>query len=281
MKRSSTAFDGFEEFEGSAQVTHVDSYTAGPYTDSVQLVTTMFETGESVSFVCSPLINHLQPVQCVWENTIVSMEPSHLTNPEATTVNLNFGGVDIDRFMCQLDGGPWEVCTSPRQVSRLAPGNHTFSVKGFYDDSFVPASSDAGSRHLLAHPAQSPAERYISWEIKPNFELPGEPAELNVTIPQEETLQYPITGSAANSLQCTVKAGSAFSPNCQRAGNKLLITVKTNSAPTNENGTYSAVLVLRDKTAEAVGVISELELNFKVNVWPQVRAHAVINHFRA
>jgi hypothetical protein len=40
------------------------------------------------------------------------------------------------------------------------------------------------------------------------------------------------------------------------------------------NGTYSAVLVLKDQTAHAAGVTSELDLNFTVNVMPQVHAHA-------
>jgi len=42
VKRSSNASDAFEGFEGSAEVTHIDSYTAGPYTDGVQLVTTIW-----------------------------------------------------------------------------------------------------------------------------------------------------------------------------------------------------------------------------------------------
>jgi len=242
----------------------------GPYTGDVQLVTTMLASGEKVSFFCSAVIDHLQPVECVWENSILSMQPSHLTNPEATTVRFDFEGVDIDQFECQLDSGDWKVCTSPHEESRLSPGNHTFSVKGVYDDTFVPASS--GRRHLTTQPAPNP--KSISWEVKPNFELPEVSAELNVTIPQEGTLRYPITTSTATALQCTVKQGEEITPNCQLAGNDLLISVRTLNPPLNIVGTFSTVLVLKDQTAHAVGVTSELELNFTVNVLPQVHARS-------
>jgi hypothetical protein len=108
--------------------------------------------------------------------------------------------------------------------------------------------------------------------VKPNFELPEASAELNVTIPQEGTLRYPITTSTATALQCTVKQGYFFTPNCQLAGNNLLISVRTLNPPLNIVGTFSTVLVLKDQTAHAVGVTSELELNFTVNVLPQVRS---------
>ena len=47
-----------------------------------------------------------------------------------TTESFAFAGAGADRFECRIDGGAYEPCASPRAVSGLQPGRHTFEVRG-------------------------------------------------------------------------------------------------------------------------------------------------------
>ncbi|KAK3285372.1 hypothetical protein CYMTET_7021 [Cymbomonas tetramitiformis] len=56
---------------------------------------------------------------------------------EATTVAFTFGGDDVVMFACQLDEGPMTKCTSPREVTWLVAGNHTFAVNATLESGVV------------------------------------------------------------------------------------------------------------------------------------------------
>ncbi|KAK3278103.1 hypothetical protein CYMTET_13942, partial [Cymbomonas tetramitiformis] len=56
---------------------------------------------------------------------------------EATTVAFTFGGDDVAMFACQLDEGPMTKCTSPREVTWLVAGNHTFAVNATLESGVI------------------------------------------------------------------------------------------------------------------------------------------------
>ncbi|MBO9666032.1 MAG: Ig-like domain repeat protein, partial [Bdellovibrio sp.] len=62
----------------------------------------------------------------------ITDKPNALTN--LSTAQFKFDGVDtgggsIDSFYCQLDGAAFTQCSSPRDLSGLTQGTHTFNVK--------------------------------------------------------------------------------------------------------------------------------------------------------
>lgn len=67
-------------------------------------------------------------VDTVAPDTALSGQPAALTS--ATTANLTFTSPDgTASFECKLDGSAWTACTSPRALTGLADGSHTFEVR--------------------------------------------------------------------------------------------------------------------------------------------------------
>jgi hypothetical protein len=62
--------------------------------------------------------------------TITGLTPSFSTT-QARTVTFFWGADDlISSFLCQMDSGPFEVCSSGKTYTALTEGTHTFRVRG-------------------------------------------------------------------------------------------------------------------------------------------------------
>ena len=62
------------------------------------------------------------------ETSLESSGPSGSTN--STTASFGFSSNDTGaNFECQLEGGAWDDCVSPRSYANLADGSHAFSVR--------------------------------------------------------------------------------------------------------------------------------------------------------
>lgn len=60
--------------------------------------------------------------------TLLTAAPSGVTNQTSATVGFTSASVD-PTYQCQLDGGGWQACSSPYQVSGLGNGQHSLSVR--------------------------------------------------------------------------------------------------------------------------------------------------------
>jgi hypothetical protein len=70
----------------------------------------------------------------------ISSYPDSITNQ--TTASFGFSatppsGGSITGYECQIDGGAWTSCTSPKTYNSLVQGNHTFAVRSIDDNSNV------------------------------------------------------------------------------------------------------------------------------------------------
>ena len=73
--------------------------------------------------------------------TTVSSGPANPTN--STGATFSFSAPNAVSYQCQLDGGGFSACTSPKTYTSLAAGSHTFQVRGIdgIGDVGQPASS--------------------------------------------------------------------------------------------------------------------------------------------
>ncbi len=75
---------------------------------------------------------------------------SHVTKP-AVTAEFASPDADVDGFLCQLDGGDTDACTSPATFSGLSDGPHTLVVTAFdkaTNNDPTPATVDFSSCNL-------------------------------------------------------------------------------------------------------------------------------------
>ena len=102
-------------------------------------------------------------------NTSITAQPSDPTN--ATGASFSFSADEGgSTFECQLDGGGWSSCSSPKSYTGLGDGSHTFQVR---------ATDAAGNTDL------SPAS--FTWTVDtaaPNTTITAQPSDpSNVTAP--------------------------------------------------------------------------------------------------
>jgi hypothetical protein len=98
------------------------SLTSGTYTFSVRAI-------DAVGNVESTPATRTFTVDLQAPDTSIDSGPSGETSSSSATFTFSASEPN-STFECRLDAGPWEACTSGKTYSSLAPGSHTFSVRG-------------------------------------------------------------------------------------------------------------------------------------------------------
>jgi Bacterial Ig-like domain/Chitobiase/beta-hexosaminidase C-terminal domain len=114
----------------------------------------------------------------------------HPTNPSnSTSASFSFTGEAGATFACQLDGGGFSACTSPKAYSGLAEGSHTFNVR---------QTDTAGNT--------SPSATF-TWTI--DTTAPAAPSiTANPPNPTNSTAaSFSFTGEAGATFQCQLDGG--------------------------------------------------------------------------
>ena len=119
------------------------------------------------------------PASGTWTVDTTPPDTSITDGPSAdttsTTADFSFSATEAGAtFECQLDGGAWETCTSPRSYTDLAEGSHSFSVR---------------ATDTLGHVDPTPASH--SWTISP-----APPPD---TTPPDTTILFGPFGTVASS----------------------------------------------------------------------------------
>jgi hypothetical protein len=75
-------------------------------------------------------------IDAVGSNTLIDSAPDAHTN--LTDASIAFHSPDGDAtFECQIDGGPWQACTSPQDYTNLTEGEHIFRVRAIDTSNIV------------------------------------------------------------------------------------------------------------------------------------------------
>jgi hypothetical protein len=199
-----------------------------------------------------------------WSATSLTVTPD---DPRATTVEFSFQSSDVSAHSCRLDGGDEEPCVSPFALEWLQPGEHTFTV--------TPTGVDAASYR----------PKTLPWTVSPAFTL--EPiddatAPFNLSQPQSANKVVRVLSSLTAPFTFTARVvdeSSTFTPvvttplrtgavaAAQEA--QALLEMTVNSMAMAADDTYTAVMAVRDGTAAAEGVVSELRVQLTVTVQPR------------
>src|SRR5687768_18418197 len=124
-------------------------------------------------------------------DTVISGGPDDPTT--ATTASFGFFSTETNStFICSLDGGAAEVCTSPAQYTGLAIGNHEFQVT---------ATDEEG--------APDPTPATYRWTIGPPDTT--DPVTLLVHMPpastQSTTASFTFTSEEGATFECALDGG--------------------------------------------------------------------------
>lgn len=106
----------------------------------------------------------------------------------STSASISFKGESGATFKCSLDGGTWSTCTSPKSLSSLTDGSHTFSVK----------QSNAGG--------ESPATS-VTWMVSTSLAAPSFDSATVPTTTGSKSASIAFTGASGATFQCSVDGG--------------------------------------------------------------------------
>src|SRR5439155_4285891 len=115
----------------STHYTYAHVVTAGNGTGTVSLSVGTDLAGNVVT--SAPTSGATFTVDNTAPDTTISAQPANPTN--SSSASFSFTGSDTVTpaggltFQCDLDGGGFGVCTSPKVYSSLSEGSHTFQVK--------------------------------------------------------------------------------------------------------------------------------------------------------
>ena len=100
--------------------------------------------------------------------TTIDSKPNALTN--STSASFEFSSNEANStFECKLDSGAYESCTSPKNLTGLSEGSHTFSVRATDaagNTDATPASytwtvDTGGSQHHHRQQSCCPGEQHL------------------------------------------------------------------------------------------------------------------------
>ncbi|HWM62689.1 MAG TPA: Ig-like domain-containing protein, partial [Solirubrobacterales bacterium] len=152
------------------------------------------------------------PASFTWKIDTISPNTAIDTNPPAlsnsTTANFAFTGFDtggsgVASLQCRLDSsapGAWAACTSPRELTGLAEGSHTFEVRTVDQAD----NTDA-----------SPATQ--TWTVDttaPTVSIDSGASGLT----NDSTPAFAFSSEAGASFQCSIDTGTADFKPCSAAG---------------------------------------------------------------
>jgi hypothetical protein len=134
------------------------------------------------------------PASRTWTVDTTAPDTSITDGPAAettsTAANFSFSANEANAtFECELDGGAWETCNSPRSYTNLAEGSHSFAVR----------ATDA-----LGHVELTPASH--SWAITPAPPPDTSPPDTTIILGPAGTA----TSSSASFSFTSTEFGSTF-----------------------------------------------------------------------
>jgi desulfoferrodoxin (superoxide reductase-like protein) len=107
-----------------------------------------------------------------------------------TSTSASFGFSSTEQgstFQCQIDGGTFSACPSPKSYSALADGNHSFAVR---------ATDAAGNTD------PTPASRSWTVQPEPEPEPEREPSPCTTTVSSASAAQSAVAGGASGTVVC-------------------------------------------------------------------------------
>lgn len=161
---------------GGAWSATASSLADGTYTVQAEQSDTSGNTGQSTA--------HTFGVDTTPPATTISSGPTSSTTDASASFSFTSSEAG-STFECQLDGGSWTACSSPKFYSSLAVGTHTFSVR---------ATDQAGNLE--------PSPPVASWNIV------ATPPPTTTPPPSGSVSPSPSTTPASDGLPTAVKTGA-------------------------------------------------------------------------
>jgi hypothetical protein len=237
LKTASFSFSGTAG--GMALTSYECSVDGGAYAacTSPKAYTNVADGSHSFSVRGTSAANVLSsPVTANWQvDTGAPITPvisSNITSPtKLKALALVFSSSDtgsmIKEFQCSLDQAAFTVCTSPRNVSALADGNHSFRVK---------AIDNAGNESVIGS---------YTWSVDsvaPDLAFTSTPKASSTDTAASFVFTASDVSSGLSSVQCSIDAGAYASCTSPKNYTNLSVSAHTFSVKAIDNATNEKIV---------------------------------------